>query len=207
MRLTFSLVLLMGCIAFADTQQPPVPDPNVRFGVPVKLKAYPQDTARKALASAIEACDKPDIAYLLAHLLDPGFVELRLGDRAKQFEAPVELELTKQRIFQNANPDKFRPEERLPNDRTKFNELIVERSRERAFKQLARDVEQKLLDDPQSLRDMRKILRDGTFTDEPGGGAKAVHPDVKGRALYFKKIGDRWFLENRQEDAPKKPPA
>jgi hypothetical protein len=204
MRLAFSLALLLGLAAFAHTQQPPAAlEP--RFGISPKLKVYPQETAKKALASAVEACDKPDIPYLLAHLLDPGFVELRLGDRAKQFEAAVELELANLRDFQNANPDKFRPEDRIPNDRVKFNEMILQRSRERAFKQLVRDVEQKLLDDPQSLKDMKKILRDGTFTDEPGGG-KAVHPDVKDRALYFKKIGERWFLENRQEDTPKKGP-
>jgi hypothetical protein len=60
-------------------------------------------------------------------------------------------------------------------------------------------------DDPQSFRDMKKILRDGTFTDE-GAGTKAVHPIVMDSALFFKKIGDRWFLENRQAEEPKKEP-
>ena len=64
---------------------------------------------------------------------------------------------------------------------------------------------EKLLNDPQSLKDLKKIMRDGTFADEPGG-ARASHPDVKDRALYLKKIGDRWFLENRQEDTPAKGP-
>ena len=48
-------------------------------------------------------------------------------------------------------------------------------------------------------------MRDGEFTDEPGG-TKATHPDVKNRVLYIRKIGDRCFLENRQEEAPKKDP-
>lgn len=206
MRLVVSLVMVLGVVLLAHTQEPGSPESAARYGFPLRLKAYPQDTAKKALASAIAACEKPDVGYLLAHLLDPGFVELRLGDRAKQFEAAVELELVKLRDFQNANPDKFPLEERIPTDRARFADLIVQRSRERAFKQLIRDVEQKLLEDPQSLKDMKKILRDGVFTDEPGGGAKAVHPEVKNRALYFKKIGDRWFLENRQEDVPKKLP-
>src|SRR5262249_60990261 len=128
------------------------------------------------------------------------------GDLAKQVDAPVEVELSQLRDFQNANPDKVRPSERVPNDREKFKALIIERSRQRAFRQLVLDVEQKLLDDPQSLKDLRKILKDGTFTDEPDGSAKGVHPDVKDRAVFFKKIGERWFLENRQEEMPKKPP-
>ena len=82
---------------------------------------------------------------------------------------------------------------------------VVEKSRERAFKQLIRDVDQKMRDDPQSLKDMKKFLRDGTFTDE-GGGVKVVNPTVMDRALFFKKIGDRWFLENRQAEEPKKEP-
>jgi hypothetical protein len=66
-------------------------------------------------------------------------------------------------------------------------------------------VEQKMRDDPQALKDMKKILRAGTFSDE-GAGAKATNPAVKDSAIYFKKIGDRWYLENRQADETKKEP-
>ena len=65
----------------------------------------------------MDAVEKRDTAYLVAHLLDPGFVELRLNDRAKQFEVTVELDLARQRDFQLANRDKFAPEDRLPTDR------------------------------------------------------------------------------------------
>jgi hypothetical protein len=206
MRFAFALVLLSGIIVLADDETPQLilKEPEPRYGVAAKLKIYPQTTAKKALESAIDACDKGDYAYLLAHLLDPGFVEVRLTERAKQFEAQVEIDLSRLRDFQYANPDRFKPEDRLPLDKKKFAAVIVEQSRERAFKQLIRDVEQKLRDDPQSLKDMKKILR-GTFTDE-GGGVKAVNPTVKDSALYFKKIGDRWYIENRQADDAKKEP-
>lgn len=206
MRLFFAFSLIVTSAAIARTQPPPKAvdtTPKPYFGVPVKLKAYPQSTAKKSLASGIEALEKGETSYLVAHLLDREFVELRLSDRAKQFEAAVELELAQLRDFQIRNRDTILPEDRLPTDRAAFNNLIIERSRERAFRQLARDIEEKLLNDPQSLRDMKKILRDGTITDEPGG-ARASHPDVRDRALYFKKVGDRWFLENRQEELPRK---
>jgi hypothetical protein len=206
MRLLFALALLVATTTLAFTQPPPKPidkTPRPRYGVAVKLKTYPQDTPRKALVSAVEAVEKGDTAYLVAHLLDPGFVDLRAGDRAKQFEVNVELELSRQRDFQLANRDKFAPEDRLPADREKFEALIQERSRQLAFRQLIRDVEEKLLNDPQAMRDLRKIMRDGTFTDEPGG-ARAAHPDVKNKVLYLKKIDDRYFLENRQEVPPRK---
>lgn len=209
MRLVFSLSLLAGSVALA--QQPKEPDltqaPEPRYGVPPKLKTYPQETAKKALASAVEAVEKGEVAYLVAHLLDPGFVELRLTDRAKQYEAAVEADLSRLRDAQLRNPDKFLPEDRLPADKAKFRALVVQRSREQAFKQLARDVSDKLLDDPQTLRDLKRLFREGTLADTETG-AKLTHESIKDRALYFRKIGERWFLENRHEDlpVPKEPP-
>jgi hypothetical protein len=205
MRLAFILVLLSGFTVLAQEPPPPIisKEPEPRFGITAKLKLYLQSTPKKTLESAIEVCERGNYAYLVAHLLDPAFVELRIADRAKQFEAPVELELTRIRDYQYANLDKFLPDDRLPVDKAKFLALVIAQSRDRAFKQLLIDVEQKMLDDPQSLKDMKKILRDGTFADE-GAGVKAVQPTVMDRALYFKRIGDRWFLENRQVDEPKK---
>jgi hypothetical protein len=177
-----------------------------RFGVPPKVKAFPQDTAKKTTLSVIEAIEKGELSYLVAHLMDPGFVELRVADRAKQYEATVEVELSRLRDVQIRQPDQFRPEDRLPTDRAKFRALIIEKSRERSFRQLVRDVENKLLDDPQALKDIKKLFRDGMMTDTETG-AKLTHPDVKDRALFFRKIGDRWFVENRQEEGitpPKK---
>ena len=209
MRPFFALALLVSVATLARTQPPPKEidkTPQPRYGIPVKQKTYPQETPKKALASAVEAIEKRDSAYLIAHLIAPGFIELRLSDRAKQFEAPVELELARLRDYQLTHRDRIDPEDRLPTDRAQFNALIIEKSRARAFRQLIRDIEEKLLNDPQSVHDLRRILRDGTFTDEPDGGARGTHPDVKDRALYFKKIGERWFLENRQEAIPRKEP-
>jgi hypothetical protein len=208
MRLVFALLLLVTTTALARTQPPPKPidkTPKPRYGVAIKLKTYPQDTPRKALVSAVDAVEKGDTAYLVAHLLDPGFVDLRLNDRVKQFEANVELELSQQRDFQLANRERFAPEDRLPTDRAKFEALIQDRSRQLAFRQLIRDVQDKMLNDPQALKDLRRVMRDGVFSDEPGG-TRATHPDVKDKVLYFRKIDDRYFLENRQEDTPKKDP-
>jgi len=172
-----------------------------RFGIQYKVKTYPQDSAKKALNSTIEAIEKGETPYVVAHLLDPGFVELRVADRAKQYEAPVEIELSRLRDAQIRNPENYDRDSRLPTDRVKFRALIIERSRERAFRQIVQDMEAKLLDDPHALKELRKLLRDGMPTDTETG-AKLTHMDVKDRALYFRKIEDRWFLENRHEDIP-----
>lgn len=203
MRLVSALAVLAGSAALA--QQPKAPDvadaSAPRYGVPAKARTYPQDTPKKALASALEAIEKGEVSYVVAHLMDPDFVELRLGDRAKQYEAGVETELARLRDLQIRNPDKYAPEDRLPTDRARFAALVVQRSREQAFKQLVRDVSDKLLDDPQAMKDLRKLLRDGAVSDT-GTGVKLTHDTIKDRALYLRKIGERYFLENRQEDAP-----
>ncbi len=207
MRFVFSIVLLAGSVALGHTRQPPdggVPtDPQPRYGIAAKPKLYPQNTAKRALLSAVEALEKGEIAYLVAHLMDSDFVEARLADRAKQFEEIAELELSRLRDFQLRNKDKFRPEDRLPTDREQFKALVVTKSREQAFKQLVRDVETKLLNDPQALKDLKKILAAGTFIDTETG-AKAIHEQVKDRALFFRKIENRWVLENRQDELPPK---
>lgn len=200
MRFACFIVLLTGIAAVA--QPPPVlvpKEPEPRYGVASKLKAYPQASAKEVLASAIEAIEKRETTYLAAHLLDPGFVDARVTERGKTLEPAVEVELTRLRDFQYANPDRFAPSDRLPLDRLKFLAAIIELSRARGFKLFAADVADKLRDDPDTLRDFKKILREGTFADE-GAGTRAEHPTVKYKALYFKKVGDRWFLENRQSD-------
>ncbi len=206
MRIATTLGLLFASGALASQDPALIPTPDPRFGVAAKIKQYPQGTAKQVLRSAIDASDRGNFAYLLAHLLDPAFVDARLIDRARQFEGQLEDELARLRDYQLRNKDKFPPENRLPTNRIELNRLVVERSRERAFQQLTKDVQQKFLNDPQSLKELKKILREGTFSDEPDGSAKATHPEIRNRAVYFRKIDERWFLENRQDEPPKKDP-
>ena len=65
------------------------------------------------------------------------------------------------------------------------------------------DPRDKFRDDRESVKELRRIARDGIFTDADPA-SKAEHPMVKGRAVYLKKIGDRWFVQNRQTEEEKK---
>jgi hypothetical protein len=176
-----------------------------RFGLPVRAKTFPQGTAKDALRSAIEAAEKNEYTYLLAHLMDPQFVDARLTDRARQLEPFVEVELAKLREYQKANPDRVPRESRVPDDPGAFRAYAANEARTRAFRQLVRDVTDKLTDDPQSLKDLRRFLREGTFTDV-AGGVRVTLADVKDRSVFLRQIGDRWFVENRQVEEGKKEP-
>ena len=54
-----------------------------------------------------------------------------------------------------------------------------------------------------SFPEMKRFLRDGEFTGT-GDAAKVTLKDVKGKAIYFTKVNDRWYVEDRKEDAAAK---
>ncbi|HEY3788403.1 MAG TPA: hypothetical protein VGL71_06080, partial [Urbifossiella sp.] len=154
--------------------------------------------------------DKGDVNYLVAHLLNPAFVDARLEDRARQVEPSIEANLAALRDFQQQNLDRIALESRVPADPVKFRERVAAEAKAAAFKQLVRDVRENFAEDPQVLKDLRRFRSQGVFPDDGAGGetAKVVLADVKDRFLFLKKIGDRWFLENRQveiAEAPKTP--
>jgi hypothetical protein len=177
-----------------------------RYSVKPRLKAYPQSSPKETLRSAVAAIDRADYLYLAAHLLDPKFVDTAVAERAGPLEREVAAELLRARDAQRPNLNAIAPEERIPYDPTAFAALVTARARERMFRQLTKELEQKLAEDPQAMKEMRRILRAPNPFAEADPVATATLPEIKGRALYFKKIGDRWFLENRNTDEPKKEP-
>jgi hypothetical protein len=206
-RPVLAAVALLGATLLASAQEAPraAADVPPRFGLPVRPKTFPQNTAKDALRSVIEAAEKNEYTYLLAHLMDPQFVDTRLADRARQLEPAVEVELAKLREYQKANPDRVARENRVPDDPAEFKAFAAREARTRALRQIVRDVADKLSDDPQSLKDLRRFLREGTFTDI-AGGARVTLADVKDRSVFLRQIGDRWFVENRQVEEGKKEP-
>lgn len=202
MRPALAAVLVLSAFALATAQPPKPVEP--RYGVKHRDKAYPQATPKDALKSAIGAIEDADFSYLVAHLLEPKFVDGAVADRQKQLVPAVEAELAQLRDFQRANPDKVAAENRVPLDPVLFRAAAAEKARERAFKQLVREVASKLVDDPETLKTFRRVYREGTFTD--GDPTTATHPELKNRTLFFKKLGERWVLENRQAEEPKKEP-
>jgi len=215
MRSVFALAALFGMTAPAFSQEGRPRGPEQvppRFGVGYRPKEYPQATPKEALSSVIAATENGEFGYLVAHLLDPAFVDARLGDRAKQFEPAVETDLARLRDFQQKNLDRVPREARVPVEPDLFRERVAADARAAAFRQLVRDVQEKLADDPQAIKDLRRFRSQGTFPDSAAAGevAKVGLADVKDRAVFLKQIKGRWFVENRQAEEkapePKKEP-
>jgi hypothetical protein len=214
MRVLAAISLLFGSLALALGQEgrPKRPDEiPPRYAVAFKGKLYPQSTPREAVQSVLDAVENRDYGYIVAHLLEPGFVDARVSDRAKQAAPTVEANLADLRSFQQANLDRIDRDSRVPVDANLFRARVMRDATTVGFKQLVRDVQDKLTDDPEVLKDLRRIRSGGNFPEDKAAGetAKVGHVDVKDRFLYLKKVGDRWYLENRQTDekAPEPMPA
>jgi hypothetical protein len=180
----------------------------VRFGFPYREKNFPQATPKQTLESVVQAIERADIAYLVSNLMDPTFVDARLAERGRQLEPVIEAELIQLRQAQRQNIDNVNPDARIPNDPVKVRAMAVERAKDRAFRQLVSDVQAKLLEDPETLKELRRFMRQGTFPADAGGTTARVGlPDIKERAVYLRKIGERWFIENRQVDEARPPEA
>jgi len=72
------------------------------------------------------------------------------------------------------------------------------------FEVMVQETTRKLDADPESIRELRKFLTDGEWQDQ-GDTASAKCKDVRGKQVYFKKIGNRWFFENRTTPAKEQP--
>jgi hypothetical protein len=68
------------------------------------------------------------------------------------------------------------------------------------FENLLRVTTENLADDPESVRDLRRFSSDGAW-QEGGGAASVKHKDIQGRQAFFRKMDNRWFLENRRRPA------
>ncbi len=200
MRFVVSLALVtwLGTCSFA--QDPSLRDePQPKFGIPPLMGLYPQTSPKVALDSTIKAIEKERFDYIVAHLLDESFVETRIVGRAKEILPAVEADLRARRDKQRQDPAAVPADEKLSMEPKAFAASCEAEARNRAFKIVAKDVKEKLGDDPEAIRELKRFAREGTVA-EAGETATISLRDVKERKVYLKKVGARWYVENKQTD-------
>jgi hypothetical protein len=68
------------------------------------------------------------------------------------------------------------------------------------FESYVKLIADRFTDDPASVKQLRRFLSEGDW--EEGGEAATVKlKDVKNRQVFLRKIGSRWFLEDRTKPA------
>ena len=70
-----------------------------------------------------------------------------------------------------------------------------------SFDALVEETTQKLNHDRTSLKELRRFLSEGTW-DVGNTTASAQLKDVPNHRVYLRKVGDRWYLESRQQPQP-----
>jgi hypothetical protein len=142
-------VLLLGPVLGQDPKK--VDDDLVprRFMIDLNQVGYPQRTPKEAFTSIIKAVENERFDYLLAHLLEPSWIDKRI----REF---------------NLTPAK-----------------------------MAAEIRKKYTDDPELMKELRKFSIDGELT-ETADTAVIRLKGVRDRQIFMKKIGTRWFMENRR---------
>jgi hypothetical protein len=77
-------------------------------------------------------------------------------------------------------------------------DYVDQRIKDNGVKQeeLVKESQAKLIDNPSALKLLRRFLKDGDWETEEKE-ARVQLKDVEDRIVQFRKIGDRWFMENR----------
>jgi hypothetical protein len=189
-------VITLAVMATAVAQVRETPPP--RYGVAADLRGYPQATPKMALQSAIQAIELNRLDYLAAHLLDPEFVDRQIAVRLPLVQEAADRELRLLRATQRQKPQQVSLAERLPDEPDQFAVAVDQRARVLAFQLLVRDIQATLTELPGQVKDLRRFLRLPEILAE-GDTATASHPAVQDRQLFFRKIGSRWYIEDRQQ--------
>lgn len=192
------LVVLPG-IGFAQNLELKV---EPRYGVMINTRTFTQRTPQDALASTIRAIEENRFDVLVAHIISEKVTEAMANEKARLLENEAEDHLRGVREKQKANPLGVLPEEKLPYEPKAFAEFVKVEAKNRGFKATIEDVRKKFAADLNIVKVMKRYLRDGEFI-ETGDTAKVVLKDAKGKGIFFVKVKDRWFVEDRQEEAAK----
>lgn len=70
------------------------------------------------------------------------------------------------------------------------------------FEDMVKDVTARLLDDPDKVKLLGRYLKDGKW-EEADNAASVELKDTRDK-VFFKKVEERWFLENRKKGAKEK---
>ena len=174
------------------------PTPPIRYELAPQLLVYSQATPKETLASAIKLIERQKFDYLAAQIIDYKFIDSKVRERAVPLEEAIEASLRAQREVERQDPLRYPLGTRLPDDPDLFRKLVIASAQQRAFRLVVRDVRANFEENPDHLKEFRIFLRGGVF-NETGDTASCTFRDFKDRAVYFRKIGGFWTIEDRQK--------
>jgi hypothetical protein len=230
MRIAFAGVVVLACGLSAAAEDLKGVKLPARYGVVATPEFFGQATAKDALASASALMEKRRYPYLVAHLLDPAFVDAEVAARAKAAEPDVEKRLLAVRAAQQGTARGDTPADAIiPSDPTAFNARVKAEAEKEAFAALVKAIETNLSEFPENVTQLATIAREPTITEADATATAAG--GVPNKTVYLKRgsvtgvkevavVGKdgkptlapqeagvvRWYVEDRQADKgePKK---
>jgi hypothetical protein len=67
-----------------------------------------------------------------------------------------------------------------------------------SFDEFVKEASTKIADNPSGVKELEQFLQSGEW-EETGNSASVKLKDFKDRQVFFRKVGDRWFMENKQK--------
>lgn len=201
-----AMMMVMTITALSQAQPPVVTNPAPRFNVLFNERFFSQATPKETLAAVVKAAELGQFDYIAAYLLDEAEADALISSRATDVQAATENDLRIRRQQERSDP--FRPavENPLPIEPKAFEERVRQEATRRGFEQLVRDIRERFAEDPAHIRELQNFLRNGEVASADTTARVTLKAD-KGREMFFKKVGNRWFIENRVKDAPARPAA
>ena len=114
-----------------------------------------------------------------------GYIENRRQSRKPRLIGVLRTIVCKHRIGQMTFEQLRRPAFPVAKKGGKFDELV-------------RETKTKLADYPASVKELERFAKEGEWQDTKDS-AVAKLKDVKERQVYMKKVGNRWYFENKQK--------
>lgn len=177
--------------------QPPVNE--FRYGVRPLTDSFPQSSPKEALSSTILAIERGRFEYLAAYLIEPSFIDAKVVERVSQLEPFVDQEFRLLRETQRASRQNIPLESLLPEEPNAFASAVRNEARQRAFRQVVSDIRTYMSQNSDLVRTLRRFLREGT--ELPAGDVATFSiKELPNQAVFLKKIGERWHVEDRQSE-------
>jgi hypothetical protein len=205
MRILAIVTAVLGATA-ALAQVPEAPNPAPRFNVLFNERFFKQAAPRETLASLVKAGELGQYDYIASYLMDEAAANAIILAHAKDAERQAEKDLMAIRQRERADPYKPRAENALPLDPAAFAKRVEEEATWRGYRQLVNEIGERFREDPAHLRDLQRYLRDGETTIAENAAKIEIRKEP-GKALYFRKVGNRWFIEDRTRELPAPPMA
>ena len=162
-----------------------------RYNIDYNPISYPHKTPQDGLKAVVKALDSGAYEYLLAHLVDPKFVDRRV---AEYFTMLFPKELLRQEDETIALTEDLLTRKRLElgKEQRLFQRQVL------SFGRLVKETKKHFSEDPVLLRDLRQMARDGEWDADDTKGICSLK-GLTTRKAFFKVREGRWFMEERQQ--------